>query len=120
MYNMEKYVTNISDLVISAMTIGDTIERKAEGGDPEACYQMGMIHLLGIEKPVSFRMAIAFFSKKSLSSYSYALRLLGFLNECDGNYSSAFQNYAKAYDLDNPDSKDTYINKRFMRKDSAH
>ena len=98
MNSMEKYVTNISDLVYSAMTIGDTIERKAEGGNPEACYQMGMIHLLGIEKPISFRMAIAFFSKKSLSSYSYALRLLGFLNECDGNYSSAFQDYAKAYD----------------------
>lgn len=120
MYNMEKYVTNISDLVISAMTIGDTIERKAKGGDSEACYQMGMIHLLGIEKPVSFRMAIAFFSNKSLSSYSYALRLLGFLNECDGNYSSAFQDYAKAYDLDNADSKDTYINKVITERKNLH
>ncbi len=117
---MEEYVKNISDLVISAMTIGDTIERKAEGGNPEACYQMGMIHLLGIEKPVSFRMAIAFFSKKSLSSYSYALRLLGFLKECDGNYSSAFQNYAKAYDLDNADSAETYINKVITERNILH
>lgn len=120
MNSMEKYVTNISDLVYSAMTIGDTIERKAEGGDPEACYQMGMIHLLGIEKPVSFRMSIAFFSNKSLSSYSYALRLLGFLNECDGNYSSAFLNYSKAYDLDNADSKDTYINKVITERKNLH
>lgn len=117
---MEKYVTNIRDLVISAMTIGDTIERKAEGGDPEACFQMGMIHLLGIEKPVSFRMAIAFFGKKSLSANSYALRLLGFLNECDRNYSSAFQNYAKAYDLDNADSKDTYIDKVITERKILH
>lgn len=120
MYIMEKYVTNISDLVISAMTIGDTIERKAEGGDPEACFQMGMIHLLGIEKPVSFRMAIAFFGKKPLSANSYALRLLGFLNECDRNYSSAFQNYAKAYDLDNADSKDTYIDKVITERKILH
>lgn len=120
MNNMEKYVKNISDLVYSAMKIGDTIERKAKGGDPETCYQMGMIHLLGIEKPVSFRMAIAFFSNKSLSSYSYALRLLGFLNECDGNYSSAFQDYAKAYDLDNADSKDTYLNKVITERKNLH
>ena len=117
---MEKYVTSIKDLVISAMKIGDTIERKAEGGSPEACFQMGMIQLLGIEKPVNFKKAITFFSNNSLTSNSYALRLLGFLNECYGNYSSAFQNYAKAYDLDNADSAETYINKVITERNILH
>lgn len=108
---MEKYVTKIKDLVISAMTMKDSIENKAKGGDPEACFQMGMIHLLGIEKPVNFKKAIDFFSRISLSSNSCALRLLGFLYECDKNYSFAFQNYVKAYDTDNKESSKTYVSK---------
>ena len=113
---MEKYVTTIKDLVISAMTIGDAIEDKAEGGNPEACFQMGMINLLGVRKPISFRMAIDYFSRNSLSSNSCALRLLGFLNECDKNYSLAFHNYAKAYDVDNTNSSETYVNKVIVER----
>ena len=108
---MEKSVTNIRDLVVSAMTIGPTIERKAEGGDPESCFQMGMIYLLGVEKPASFRMAASFFSRKSLESNSYALRILGFLNECDGKFALAFQHYAKAFELENENASDTYLQK---------
>ena len=77
MYNVEKYVTNISDLVISAMTIGDTIRRKAESGDPEACFQMGMIHLLGMSDDLRL---------ENLSSDIERLRAI-YYNETNNSYT---------------------------------
>ena len=64
---MEKYVTNIKDLVIQTITNGSEIKSKANSGDPMGCFQMGMIHLLGINTPVDFKKANQFFSNQSLS-----------------------------------------------------
>lgn len=39
---MEKYITNIKDLVILALTNGSEIKAKAEGGGDLSCFFMGM------------------------------------------------------------------------------
>lgn len=106
---MAKYISSISDFVIQAMTTGSVMENKAKGNDPEACFQMGMIHLLGIDKPVSFRMAISFFDRDVLKDNSDAARLLGFIAECEGNYSQSFKYFSKASEIDNDSTKDSYL-----------
>ena len=103
---MEKYVTNIKDLVIQALTNGSEIKAKAESGDALSCFQMGMIHLLGINTPIDFKKASKYFGNQSLSNDPDANRLLGFIAECEGNYSQAFKNYANAGKANRP-----YINK---------
>ena len=42
---MEKYITNIKDLVIQALTNGSEIKAKAESGDALACFQKGLIRV---------------------------------------------------------------------------
>ena len=106
---MAKYISSISDFVIQAMTTGSVMENKAKGNDPEACFQMGMIHLLGIDKPVSFRMAISFFDRDVLKDNSDAARLLGFIAECEGNYSQSFKYFSKASEIDNDSTRDSYL-----------
>ena len=103
---MEKYVTNIKDLVIQVLTNGSEIKAKAESGDALPCFQMGMIHLLGIDTPIDFKKASKYLGNQSLSDDPDANRLLGFIAECEGNYSQAFKNYANAGKANRP-----YINK---------
>ncbi len=103
---MEKYVTNIKDLVIQTLTNGAEIKAKAESGDALSCFQMGMIHLLGINTPIDFKKASKYLGNQSLSNDPDANRLLGFIAECEGNYSQAFKNYANAGKANRP-----YINK---------
>ena len=106
---MDKYITSTNDLVIQAMTLGSVIERKAKSNDPEACFQMGMIHLLGIDKPVSFKMAASFFDRDVLKDNSDAVRLLGFIAECEGDYSLSFKYFSKASEIDNDSPKNSYL-----------
>ena len=108
---MEKYVTSIKDLVIQALTNESGIKEKANSGDAEACYKMGMIHLLGINTPIDLRIADNYFSNKHLEEDSDAQRLLGLLAELKGNYSSAFKYYAKAANCSLDGSDDLYIEK---------
>lgn len=108
---MEKYISSIKDLVIQALTSGSDIKAKAERGDALSCFQMGMIHLLGIGTPIDFKKAGIYLGTQSLSDNPDANRLLGFINECDGNYSQAFRNYAKAGKTNRP-----YINKAFEER----
>ena len=75
---MEKYISSIKDLVIQTITNGSEIKSKANSGDSMGCFQMGMIHLLGINTPVDFKKANQFFSNQSLSDNQNAIRLLGF------------------------------------------
>ena len=103
---MEKYVTNIKDLVIQTLKNGSEIKAKAESGDALSCFQMGMIHLLGINTPIDFKKASKYFGNQLLSNDPDANRLLGFIAECEGNYSQAFKNYANAGKANRP-----YINK---------
>lgn len=91
---MEKYVTNIKDLVIQVLANGSEIKSKAEKGDALSCFQMGMINMLGINTQIDFKKACAFLGNLSLFDSPNANLLLGFIAECDGDYSSAFHYYA--------------------------
>lgn len=109
---MEKYVTNIKDLVIQALTNGSEIKTKAESGDALSCFQMGMIHLFGIDTPIDFKKAGNYLGTQSLNDNPDANRILGFIAECEGNYSQAFKNYANAGKASNR----PYINKVFEER----
>ena len=93
---MDKYVANIKDLVIQALTNGSEIKAKAEVGDALSCFQMGMIHLLGINTPIDFKEASKYLGNQSQNYDPDACRLLGYMAECEGNYSQAFRYYANA------------------------
>lgn len=104
---MEKYITSIKDLVIQVMSNGAEIKDKAEKGDAESCFKMGMIHLLGVNTQIDFKKATYFLGNPLLSDNPDANRLLGFIAECEGDFSKAFQHYAKA----EGNEKDSYISK---------
>ena len=108
---MEKYVTNIKELVIQTLTNGSEIKAKAESGDALSCFQMGMIYLLGIDTKIDFKKASNFFQNQSLSEDPDANRILGFIAECEGNYSQAFKNYANASKANIP-----YLNKVYKER----
>lgn len=104
---MEKYITSIKDLVILMMTNGSQVIFKANNGEPESCFQVGMMHLLGINTPVDFKKASHYFSNQSLAGDQEANLLLAFIAECEGEYSKAFNQYANAISSET----DTYIDK---------
>ena len=104
---MEKYITSIKDLVIQAMTNEAEIKAKAEKGDAESCFQMGMIHLLGINTPIDFKKASIYLGNQSLSDNVDAKRLLGFVAECEGDFSEAFRYYSQQ----GSGEKDSYVDK---------
>lgn len=108
---MEKYISNIKDLVIQALTNGSEIKAKAESGDALSCFQMGMINLLGIDTPIDFNKANKYLGSKSLADNPDANRLLGFIAECEGNYSLAFKKYTDACKAIKP-----YINKVYEER----
>ena len=93
---MEKYIMSIKDLVIQVMSNMTDIKAKAEDGDAESCFKMGMIHLLGINTSIDFKKASNFFGNQSLTDNPVANRLIGFIAECEGHFSQAFSYYAKA------------------------
>ena len=104
---MDKYVTNIKDLVIQVLTNGTEIKSKADKGDALSCFQMGMINMLGINTTIDFKKASSFLGNQSLSDNPNANLLLGFIAECDGDYSSAFHYYANTESSE----KDSYLDK---------
>ena len=104
---MEKYVTNIKDLVIQTLTNGSEIKAKVEKGDALSCFQMGMIYLLGINTAVDFKKAVKYFGNQSLVDNQDATRLLGFIAEFEGNFSQAFHYYEKTESSE----KDSYLDK---------
>ena len=112
---MEKYVTSIKDLVIQALTNGSEIKAKAESGDALSCFQMGMIHMFGIDTLIDFKEASKYFGYQSLNDDADAKRLLGFIFECEGDYSEAFKRYANAADIKGSDKKD-YITKVYEER----
>lgn len=115
---MEKYITSIKDLVILVLTNGSEIKAKAESGDALSCFQMGMIHLLGINIPIDFQKASMFLGNQSLNDDPEANRLLGFIAECEGNYSLAFKNYVKASGTTGSNAKKPYNNKVFSERNN--
>ena len=111
---MAKYISSIRDLMIQVHDISD-IKAKAEGDAPEACFQMGMIHLLGIKTPIDFKKASSFLENQSLADEADANRLLGFIAECEGDYALAFKKYSKAV---GGKSKLPYLNKVFEERNN--
>lgn len=104
---MEKYVTNIKDLVIHMLLNGSKEIYKANNGDRESCFLVGMMHLLGINTPIDFNKASHYLSNQSLVGNQDATLLLAFIAECDGDYSKAFCYYAKTICSET----DTFIDK---------
>ena len=104
-------ISSVKDLVTQALTNGSTIKAKAEKGDALSCFQMGMIHLLGIDTPIDFKKASKYLGHQSLNDNPDANRLLGFIAECEGNYSLAFKNYANSLKANRP-----YINKVYEER----
>lgn len=102
---MEKYITSIKDFVIESMKNDSQIQYQANNSKPGGCFKKGMINLLGINKPIDFKEATRYFSNQSLADNQLANCLLGFIAECEGDFSSAFRFYAK------PESneKDSYL-----------
>lgn len=94
---MEKYITSIKDLVY------DVLADQIADDEPMYNFQYGMVHLLGINTSIDFKKASQFLGKPSLKNDPDANCLLGFIEECQGNYSSAFKNYALA--VENSDEK---------------
>ena len=115
---MEKYITKIKDLVIQALTNGSDIKENAENGDALSCFQMGMIHLLGINTSIDFIKARSFFENQSLADDPETYRILGFICECEKNYSAAFMNYSKAAGKSSGKEKDTYIHNVIEQRNS--
>ncbi len=108
---MEKYVTNIKDLVVQTLENDSQIKYKANVGDPMGCFQMGMVNLLGINTTIDFKKAQSYFENQSLVGDSDALRMLGLISELEGDYSSAFKNYTLAAGGYVDGSDDSYIEK---------
>lgn len=104
---MEKNITSVKDFVLETLSEFSLIKTSADRGDAESCFKMGMIHLLGINTKVDFKKASHFFSSQSLMNDKDANRLLGFIAECEGDFSSAFQNYAKTENSE----KESYFDK---------
>ena len=105
--DIEAFTSSFKDLVIQTLTNGADIKGKAEGGDATACFQMGMVHLLGINMPIDFKKASRYLGNQSLKDNEDANRLLGFIAEYEGNYSQAFKQYVSS----NGNTKSPYLTK---------
>lgn len=122
---MEKYVTSLKDLVYLAKPSCADLKAEADGGNPEACFQYGMIILLGIEisvgtpppgmswplPKIDYALAKKYFGKPCLADNPEAIRMIGFIDELEGNYSSAFQHYAKAFEISSNNNTESYLTK---------
>lgn len=102
---MEKYITSVKDFVLETLSDFSLIRTSADRGDADSCFKMGLVHLLGIKKQIDFTKAARYFSNKSLADNKDANRLLAYIAECEGDFSKAFQNYAKA----SSSEKDSYL-----------
>lgn len=106
---MDKYITSLKDLIAETFRNSFKLKESAKKGDSKACFQMGMVYLLGINTAIDFKKAKLQFSSQSLLNDHDAQRMLGFLSELDGDYSAAFMYYAKAAGGVVDGSDDSYI-----------
>lgn len=104
---MKFQVPSIYSMVKQARTNYAEIQNQAVNGDATSCFQMGMIHLLGINTPIDYKKAKYYFGNPSLADSIDTTRLLGFIAECEGEFSLAFQYYSKI----KHDVKDTYLDR---------
>lgn len=115
---MNKYITSLKDLIAETSRNSFKLNESAKNGDPKACFQMGMIYLLGINTAIDFKKAKLHFSSQSLLNDHDSQRILGFLSELDGDYSSAFMSYAKAAGSEVDDLENSYIEKVIQEREA--
>jgi len=108
---MEKYITSLKELIAQVSKNSYTIDNGAKNNDPKSCFQMGMVYLLGINTAIDFKKARRYFANQSLVDNSDAHCMLGLLSELEGDYSSAFKNYAIAAEGTVDGSDNSYIEK---------
>jgi len=117
---MEKYVTSLKELIAQSSRNSFEMNDGAKKNDPKSCFQMGMVYLLGINTTIDFKKAGHYFANQSLVGNPDALRMLGFLSELDGDYSSAFMSYAKAAGSAEDDIANSYIEKVIQEREALH
>ena len=115
---MEKYITSLKELIAETSRNSFKLNESAKNGDPKACFQMGMVYLLGINTAIDFKKAKLQFSSQSLLNDHDTQRMLGFLSELDGDYSSAFMSYAKAAGSAVDDLGNSYIEKVIQERET--
>lgn len=115
---MEKYIASLKDLIAETSRNSFKLNESAKNGDPKACFQMGMVYLLGINTAIDFKKAKLHFSSQSLLNDHDSQRMLGFLSELDGDYSSAFMSYAKAAGSAVDDLENSYIEKVIQERET--
>ena len=108
---MEKYITTLKELIAQVSRNSYEINDGAKNNDPKSCFQMGMVYLLGINTAIDFKKAGRYFANQSLVGDSDAHYMLGLLSELEGDYSSAFKNYAIAAEGTIDGSDNSYIEK---------
>ena len=104
---MEAYITSVKDLVLEALSNFPAIKASSGKSNVQASFKMGMIYLLGINTQADYKNAAKHFSQHELADNKESNCILGFIAECMGDFSLAFQQYAKA----NSDEKSSYLNK---------
>ena len=113
------YLTfRLKDLIAETSRNSFKLNESAKNGDPKACFQMGMVYLLGINTAIDFKKAKLHFSSQSLLNDHDSQRMLGFLSELDGDYSSAFMSYAKAAGSAVDDLENSYIEKVIQEREA--
>lgn len=115
---MDKYITSIKDLVFQTLTNGFEIKSKDEKGNALSCFQMGMIHLLGIDTSIDFKKVSKYLWNQSLNGDFDANRLLSFIAGCEGNFSLAFKNNSNATGSTGNNAKKSYIDRAFTEKNN--
>lgn len=107
--NMKKYVTSLKELVYLAIPNWADVKSEANRGNPEACFQFGLILLLGVNANVDYALAKKYLGKPCLADNPEAIRMIGFIDELEGNFSSAFHHYAKSKIIIEEDKYSNYI-----------
>lgn len=114
---MGKYINSIKELVANAIYDSESLNAAVSQKDAKACFQMGMICLLGVISDVDFSKAKQYLGDSSLAMSDDALRLLGFIAECEGNIGDAFNSYVKAFDSDGKNTNVQYFDKVIKQRE---
>lgn len=115
---MEKYVTSLKELIAQSSRNLNEMNDGAKKNDPKSCFQLGMVYLLGINTAIDFKKAGHYFANQSLASDPETHRMLGFISELEGDYPSAFMNYAKAAGSVVDGLDGSYIEKVFQEREA--
>ena len=114
---MVRYFSSIKDLVAEAMTKESQIKNETKQNNPRACFKMGMFFLLGINRPINYKVAASFLGNESLADNPDANRLLGLIAELAGDYSLALKNYANAAGAIEKKENISYFSIAFEQRD---